>query len=179
MNLRNKNILFIVPPKDYRDEELIEPRRLLESYNAKTFISSKNVKESKGILGSRIAVNLDLEEVKVSEYDAIVFVGGIGSKLYWEDKTAINIAKEAKIKGKIVSSICLATGILANAGLLKGIKAAGWEDTKSLVEKNGGTYTENGIEVSSRIITAQGPKYAKEFGEAIAKALAQIKSVDY
>jgi len=178
MNLRNKNILFIIPPKDYRDEELIEPRRLLESYNAKTFISSNNVKESKGMLGSRVTINLDLEEIKVSEYDAIVFVGGIGSKLYWEDKIPLNIAKEAKIKGKVIGAICLATGILANAGLLKGIKATGWEDTKLIIEKNGGIYIESGVTISGRIITAQGPRYAKEFGEAIAKTLAQIKVID-
>ena len=171
MNLKNKKILFVVAPLNYRDEEFIEPRRILESYNAKTTIASKNCKEAKGMLGSKVIINLDLENVKVSEYDAIVFVGGSGSNVYWNDKTALNIAKEAYLKGKIVASICMATGILANAFLLRGIKSTGWEDTKELVEKNGGIYTGNDVEISGRIVTALGPKFAKDFGEAIANAL--------
>ena len=41
-----------------------------------------------------------------------------------------------------------------------------------------GIYIESGVTISGRIITAQGPRYAKEFGEAIAKTLAQIKVID-
>ncbi len=171
MNLRNKKILFIVAPNGYRDEEFIEPRRILEKYNAKAIVASKDVKEAKGMLGSRVTVNLDLKDVKVSDYDALIFVGGSGAKIYWDDKMVINILKEAHLKGKIIGAICLASGTLANAGLLKGIKATGWEDTENLINRNDGIYTGNSLEVSGRIITAYGPENAKEFGEAIAKAL--------
>ena len=40
-----------------------------------------------------------------------------------------------------------------------------------MVENNGGIFTGNGVEISGRIITAAGPKYATEFGKAIVNAL--------
>ncbi len=171
MDLKGKIILFIVAPENYRDEELSEPRRILEGYNAKTVVASKNTKIARGMLGGKVTVNLGLSDVKVSEYDAIVFVGGSGCTIYWNDKNAINIAKEAYLKGRVVGAICLASGTLANAGLLNRIEATGWGETKQLIEGNGGIYTGSGVEISGKIITAQGPKNAKEFGEAIAKAL--------
>ena len=85
----------------------------------------------------------------------------------------MSIAKEAYLKGKTVCSICLASGILANAGILSGKKSTGWIDTKTLIEKNGGTYTGNDLEVSGRVITALGPKAAVKFGDAILKSLSQ------
>ena len=114
---------------------------------------------------------MKFSQVNINDYEAVIFVGGQGSKEYWENKTALNLAREANLKGKIIGAICSATGTIANAGLLKGKKATGWEDTKELVEKNNGVYTGNDIEISGRIVTAKGPKQALKFGEEIFKIL--------
>src|SRR3989338_9983398 len=123
------------------------------------------------MLGARVTPTLTLDKIKVNDYDAIVFVGGQGSTIYWNDRNAIDIAKEANIKGKVVASICLGSGILANAGIFKNKNATGWPETKEVIKKNGGSYTGKHVEVSGRIISALGPMDAKIFGEAIAKAL--------
>lgn len=171
MDLSGKIVLFIIAPKNFRDEELIEPRRILENNKAKTLVASNTISTCNGMLGSRITPNLTLDKVNVNDYDLIVFVGGQGSTIYWNDRSALDIAKETYLKGKLIGSICLGSGILANAGIFKGKNATGWIDTKELVEKHGGKYTGNDVEVSGRIISAVGPQAAKQFGEALAKAL--------
>ncbi len=171
MDLKNKKVLFVISSKNFRDEELLEPKELLEGYGANTLVVNENGKESLGMLGTRIEPSMSLNKVSIGEYDAVVFVGGSGSSIYWNDKNALNVAKEAYIKGKVVAAICLASGTLANSGLCKGKKITGWQDTKEIIEKNGGIYTGNDLEISGRLITASGPKAAKKFGEAIAKVL--------
>ena len=171
MDLIKKRVLFIIAPKNFRDEELVEPRRILEKYRAKTSVASNTMDVCTGMLGTKVTPNFTFEKVNVNDYDLIVFVGGQGSTIYWNDRNALDLAKEANLKGKLVASICLASGILANAGIFKGKNATGWEDTKALIEKNGGKYTGSDVEVSGRIISSIGPKAAKQFGEALAKAL--------
>ncbi|MBI2148414.1 DJ-1/PfpI family protein [Candidatus Woesearchaeota archaeon] len=174
MDLSGKVILFVIAPNNFRDEELLEPRKILENYKAKTVVASNILGTASGMLGAKVTINLIINKIDVNDYDAIVFVGGQGSTIYWNDKTALNIAKESYLKGKIVASICLGSGTLANSGIFKNKNATGWPDTKELIEKNGGKYTGNDVEVSGRIVSASGPKAAKQFGELIAKALSHI-----
>ena len=171
MSLSEKKVLFIIPNKNFRDKELIEPRRILENNKVKTNIASKTNEICIGMLGTKITPNLTLDKVIINEYEAIIFIGGSGSTIYWNDKTALNLAKEAYLKGKLLCSICLASGTIANTGLLKGKNATGWIDTKELIEKTGGKYTGKDLEISGRIITAIGHQVSKQFGEAILKFL--------
>jgi len=172
--MEGKKILMIVAPENFRDEEFLEPKKVFEDNGVNVVVASKDVSEAKGMLGATAKIDLDIKDVNVDEYDAIVFVGGSGSSIYYNDENALNIAREAYNKGKIVAAICIAPGILANAGILNGKKATIWngdEQYKSILEKGGAQYTGNNIEQDGNIITANGPHAAKEFGEKILKSL--------
>ena len=171
MKLNNKNALFIVAQKNFRDEELFEVRRVLESSGIKTSVGCINSGEAFGSLGRKVNIDLTLDQILVSKYDAIIFVGGSGSAIYYDNKTALNIIKECKFKGKIICGICAGVGVLANAEILNKINCTGWYEIKDLIEKKSGNYTGNEVEVSGKIITANGPKAAKQFGEEIVKML--------
>ncbi len=67
-----------------------------------------------------IPVDLPLAEVQVTEYDAIVFIGGLGCQDQWEDKAAHRIAREAVAQGKVLGAAGCASTILAHAGVLQG-----------------------------------------------------------
>ena len=176
MDLKHTKLLFIIS-NNFRDEELFETKKILESNNIKTFIASKELKTCKGMLGKIVNPELSFDKIIISDFDAIVFVGGVGSIDYWNDNKALNIVKESYLKGKLVCSICLASGILANSGIIKGYRLTGWDVTKEIIEKNKGIYTGNGVEVDGRIITAKGPAYAKEFGNLIVKSLISKVSI--
>ena len=159
--------LFIIAPKDFRDEELLEPKELLDESNVQTVIASKGVEAATGSLGAMVEVDIDYKDANPEDYDAIVFVGGSGSKIYFEDETAFNLARKAKV----LAAICIAPSILANAGLLKGKKATAFKSEQHNLEQQGTEFTGEPVTVFENIVTASGPAAAREFGEAILKLL--------
>ena len=123
-----------------------------------------------GKLGLKQKVDITLEQVKVADYDAVLFIGGPGSLDYYENPTCHKIAREALAQGKVLAAICAAPGILALAGVLQGKKATMFEDIGE-IGKGGGTYTGSGVENDGKIITATGPDTARAWAEAIVKAI--------
>ncbi|MEM5773282.1 MAG: DJ-1/PfpI family protein [Candidatus Aenigmatarchaeota archaeon] len=170
-NLEGKKVLMIVAPNNFRDEELLRPKEILEKTGAEIKIASKGVAVAKGMLGSSVSVDLDLSEVEVKSYDAIIFVGGTGAQVYFDDTTALKIAREAYEQGKVVGAICIAPSILANAGILENKKATAWPSEAGNLKAKGASYTGELVTVDGKIITAKGPEAASQFGKVIAEAL--------
>jgi protease I len=168
---REKKVLFIIAPNDFRDEEYLYPREILEEEGVNARVASKSMDEACGMLGAVVEPDLLLSEVEVSEYDGIVFIGGIGARLYWNDEDALGICREAVDEGKILSAICIAPVILANAGVLEGVKATVWPSEKDRLVKRGAIYTGKKVEVDGKIITANGPNSARDFGKKILEIL--------
>ncbi|MEM5766293.1 MAG: DJ-1/PfpI family protein [Candidatus Aenigmatarchaeota archaeon] len=170
-NLEGKRVLMIIAPNNFRDEELLKPKEILEKARAEVKVASKGVKEARGMMGSIVSVDLDISEAEVQNYDAIIFVGGTGAEIYFNDSTALGIVRKAYEQGKVIGAICIAPSILANAGILEGKKATSWPSETSNLEANGVRYTGESVTVDGKIITAKGPEAASQFGKAIAEAL--------
>ena len=166
-----KKVLFIIAPDNFRDEEYLYPREILEEEGVNVSVASKSLDEAYGMLGARVEPDLLLSEVKVDEYDGIVFIGGIGAKLYWNDEQALRICREAVSEGKILAAICIAPVTLACAEVLEGMKATVWPSEKDRLVERGAIYTGREVEVDGKIITANGPKAARDFVNKILEAL--------
>lgn len=164
-------ILMIVAPKDFRDEEFLEPKEIFDRAGAEVTISSKGVTEATGKLEARIKIDKDLSEVSFADYDAVVFVGGPGSATYFDDQTALNLAREAAEKNKIIGAICIAPSILANSGILKGKRATAFASEEKNLRAKGAIYTGESVTRDGNIVTANGPAAATRFGEKIIEAL--------
>ena len=108
---------------------------------------------------------------------AVVFVGGSGAQKYYSNERALTIAREAYEKGKVLGAICIAPGILAKAGVLKGKNATIWDSGSGefvkILEENGAIYTGMNVEIDGNIITANGPHAAQGFAEAIIEKLVE------
>jgi protease I len=165
-------VLLIIAPANFRDEELLHTKEELEKAGVETVIASSTLKDARGMLGARVRPSIKIDQAKVDDYDAVVFVGGSGSSVYFDDDRAISIASEAFKKGKKTCAICIAPVILANAGVLKGKRATVFPgDYVKMIEGRGAKYTGKPVEVDGNVITASGPDAAREFGRALAKAL--------
>lgn len=166
-----KPVLMIVAPVNFRDEECLRPKAVLQGIGSRVTIASKGVRQARGMLGATLAVDKDIADVNVSDYAAVVFVGGSGASVYFNDPRVISIAKQASREGKIIGAICIAPSILANAGLLQGRKATAYPSEEQNLRAKGAIYTGEDVTVDGKIITAKGPHAAAAFGEALAKAL--------
>jgi len=169
--LTGKKVVMIIAENNFRDEELLEPRKILEEEGASVTLASTTLRIATGMFGAKAKPDILVSEVKVDEYDAIIFVGGAGASQYWNDSTAHSIAREALQKNKILCAICIAPVTLANAGVLSGKKATVWESERAKLEAKGVTYTAKPVEIAGKIITANGPQAAEEFGKSITRAL--------
>ena len=166
-----KKVAIIVAQNIFRDEEYLIPKEILENSGIYTETFSKIVGIATGKLGTAVLAELAIKDLQVNKFDGVIFVGGAGSRKYFNDVEAQRIAKEAFSSGKIVAAICSAVGILANAGILKGKKVTSFPDEAELITRLGGIHTGSDLEIDGKIITSDGPQSAKIFGEAILKAL--------
>jgi protease I len=166
-----KNILIIIPPERFRDEELFDTKNELERSGHKVSISSTHKGQCPGSRGGFADSEIDLKDVDTEIYDAVIFVGGGGSKLLFNNETAIQIARAMNNKRKIVAAICLAPVILANAGILKGKNATVAGTEAKTIEEKGAKYTGPGVTVDGNVVTANAPKASRLFGQTIGRLL--------
>ncbi len=171
--LEGKNVLMVIASTNFRDEELEIPRGILQGEGAKITLASSSLNESRGVLGKTERPDVLLKSVRAEDYDALIFVGGAGASEYWDDPVAHKLVKDIWGEGRLVAAICIAPVILANAGVLKGKKAAVWSSEAEKLSQKGASCTGAGVEVDGNLITANGPQSAKEFGERIVDALAE------
>src|SRR3989344_495724 len=113
-------ILFILAPKNFRDEEFLEPKNILEKHH-NIAIASTIRGECTGSLGAKATANLTLNDAlnTITTYAAVIFVGGSGSNVYNNDSTAHKIAQlVAKNPQQILAAICWASVTLTKANVL-------------------------------------------------------------
>ena len=165
------NVLMIIPPERFRDEELFITKEELENAGNRVSIASTTKGVILGSRGGKVKAELLLAGINTKEFEAVVFVGGGGSKLLFDNIDALKIAKGMYQDKKIVSAICLAPVILANAGILKGKKATVSGIESKTIEAKGAKYTEPGVTIDGLIVTANAPKASRRFGQAIVELL--------
>lgn len=167
----DKKILIIVAPEDYRDEELDLPREIFLQKGYDITIASKDTQTARGTSGGTTPVDVNVSQVKVNDYDAIVFVGGPGAEAYFSDAKAHSIAQESTKSGKVLAAICIAPSILANAGVLSGKSATAFPSEEDNLKEKGAKYTSEAVTVDGKIVTASGPGAASDFGKKIVNLL--------
>ncbi len=164
-----KKALFLVAPSNFRDEEYFQPKKALENAGIKVVTASLKTGEITGMLGGKTTSDVLLQDVNPKEYDAIVYIGGGGSDVYWENPLAHSLAVFAVENKKVLAAICIAPVTLEKAGVLKGKKATVFASEKKKIKS--ATLLDKPVVQDGLIITANGPQAAGEFGSVILKAL--------
>ena len=172
-DLSNKTILMVIAPSDFRDEELFVPKDFFEKNGAEVVIASDKKGTAKGMLGRTASVDLSVSDADISDYDAVIFVGGSGVELHklYENETYLKLATDASSSEKIIGAICLGPMVPAGAGVLSGKNATVFESGSAYITGKGANYTGAGVTRDGRIITGEGPAMAEEFARTVAGAL--------
>jgi protease I len=171
--LAGRKAVFVIAPKGFRDEELKHPTAILKAKGCTVVVACSTLEVAKGMRGGKVKPDVLLKDVEADDYNAIVFVGGVGAKVYFDDKTCHALAKEGVEKGKVVAAICVAPSILARAGVLDGVPATAYRSQRRDLKKHGAKWSSRSVVRHGRIITANGPKAATRFGQHLAAALAE------
>lgn len=173
---KSKNAAMIIAFRDFQDVEYLIPRNILESNNVKVKVASNNKGLALGVYGGEAKVDMLLEDLRVNDFDVIIFVGGGGCLKHLDNEKSYNIAREAVEKDKLLASICISPVILSRAGVLKGKKVTVWtsqldKSPVNALKLGGANYLDEDVVVDGNIITASGPFAAESFGEKIVESL--------
>lgn len=166
-----KRAVMIIAPVDFRDEEFLEPKDILEKAGVQVTVASTKPGPAKGKFGATATAQIGLKDISVAQFDAFVFVGGSGAEVFLDDPDAHRIAQEAVKQRKLLAAICMSPATLARAGVLRGVKATVFPDDAAELTKHGAVYTAKPVEIDGNIITGAGPQAAMQFGQAIAAHL--------
>ncbi len=161
---------MIIAPENFRDEEYFEPKKVFQDEGFEVVTASRRSGEVKGMLGKKAVAGMRLADARPEDFDAVVLVGGSGASAYFEDEYVHSLLRRFVEAGKVTGAICISPNTLANAGLLEGKNATVYGDDESIanLKEHGCNYTGLDITIDGNIITASGPKEAKEFGKELA-----------
>jgi protease I len=171
-----KKILMVVAFKDFKDEEYFVTKEVLEKagYLIETTSSQKGI--ALGTEGGEAIVTVLPKEINPQNYKAIVFVGGSGMEKELDNQEFQKLAQEFVKTDKIAAAICIAPALLAKAGVLTNKTATVWsspldKSAVQILKNNGAIYEDQSVVQDEKIITANGPDAAQEFGKAIVSLL--------
>jgi len=170
------NLILVIPTSGFRDKELIDTKDALQSKGFKCDIASKTGEMSIGADGLEVTPDITIKDaiIGIDMYEAVCFIGGPGTKEYFDDTGAHELVKRAIKKDKVMAAICIAPMILARTGVLDGKKATVWnedENQSAYFRQRHINYTGDNVTVDGKIVTANGPDSARDFGLKIAELL--------
>ncbi len=161
------NLLMVIAPDQFRDEELFVTREVLESLGHTTLVVSSRTGKIQGVKGGSTWVDTLVSEVTPTSFDGLVFIGGGGTNVYFDDEDILTMAREMVAAGRVIAAICIAPVILANAGLLAGKEATVFESGADLLRDNGALVQDRPVVIDGRVVTGNGPDAAEAFARAI------------
>jgi len=170
-NIKGKKVAFIVANKGFADNEFIVPKKMIEEAGGKIELFALSKGTAYGMYGLTADIKYSLDDIRVPEFDAIVFVGGTGSNVYHENPQAHKIAQDAVKNNKILAAICWAPVILSNARVLDGKMATVNPYEEKRFKKEACYYTGDKVTVDGKIITGDGPGSSAFFAKAIIESL--------
>jgi protease I len=172
--LEGKKILMAIAKENFRDEELLTPKRIFGEEGAVVAVASNERGPCKGMLGAEATAELAIRDAKADDYDALVIPGGLGSPEYlWRNSDLHTLIKAFREKGKQTHSICLSPAVLAITGVLKGRKATVYAtpESKTELEKGGAVYVDEPVVVDGDVVTGRDPDAAEPFARRVVEVL--------
>ena len=119
-------------------------------------------------------VDLPLEKINLDIIEALFLIGGNGALDCLDNENVYHLLQEVYSLGIPYGSICIASRILAKAGVLGGKRATGWDGDNKLdqiFQEHAVIYVKKPVVVDGTIVTATGPQAAQEFAEEIVTVL--------
>jgi len=166
-----KKIVMVIASDGFRDEELLVVKDILQKKGIGVEVASTDLTEAKGTLGAKVKPDILLNDINARDYAALIFVGGQGASVYWDNPIAHQLIETALNNNRVVAAICIAPVTLARAGILTGKRATVFNSEVSELQEAGADYTGRPVEKDGNIITASGPAASAEFANVIIQAL--------
>lgn len=166
-----RKILLVLPAARFEDAVYQKTKAILERYGHVVTVAAPKKTPIFGLSRGQVIPNITLEEIRISDYDALVLVSGIGYRDYWEFEPVLELLREAHRLGLLIAAIANTPMLLARSGILKGKKATGLFYESKDIKDNGGEYIASSVYQDGNILTAKEAAMVDQYGLALVKAL--------
>jgi protease I len=179
VNLKGRKVA-ILATDGVEQAELTEPKKALDQAGATTHVVSPKKGEIRAWKskewGESIKVDKTLDQVKASEYDALVLPGGVINPDHLRtDANAVNFVRELAQSGKPVAAICHGPWTLIEAGVVKGKKVTSWPSLKTDLKNAGANWVDEQVVLDGNFITSRKPEDIPAFSQKIIEEIADGK----
>ena len=173
--LKGKRVLAIVAPFGFQDEELQQPRQILEMEGPAFKVASVMRGTCSGVQGARVRAELSVDQAQAEDFDPLFVVGGADSPdALWDSAELHRVLRQAAESNKVIGGICLSGAVLARAGVASGRHLTVNQTPRTLheLEKAGARFVARDVVIDGNMVTAGGSAAAREFGRKLAERLA-------
>lgn len=163
----------------FEDLELLYPKIYFEARGVSVKIIGPQKRNYIGKHGYEIQPDLNIEQAKPSDFDAVIIPGGFAPDYLRRSKPTLDFVRSMESSGKIVAAICHAGWVLISAGLVKGRRLTGYFAIFDDLRNAGGHIVDRPVVRDRHVITSRSPEDLPFFCDAIAKALDIPTEVKY
>jgi deglycase len=173
MKLQGKRIA-ILAENMYQEMELWVPYYRLKEEGADVkVVGAGGAKSYTSKHGYPVNVDVQAEQVKAVEFDAVIVPGGYAPDMMRRHASMVGLVREATQQGKVVAAICHAGWMLVSAGVLNGRKATSFFSIKDDLVAAGAKWVDEEVVVDGNLITSRKPDDLPAFVRAIVAALSK------
>jgi protease I len=173
MTLTGKRIA-ILAENMYQEMELWVPFYRFKEEGAEVkVIGAGGAKSYTSKLGYPVTVDVQADQVKAVEFDAVVVPGGYAPDMMRRHPAMVALVRDAAQQGKVVAAICHAGWMLVSAGVLKGRRATSFFSIKDDLIAAGANWVDEEVVVDGNLITSRKPDDLPAFCRSIVQALAK------
>ncbi len=171
-----KKIAIFIASKNFEDEEYFIPLQVFSFSGVESVTFSDKKGTAIGVSGGEAEIEREIDDFSAEEFSAVVLVGGPGCLKSFDNMKTYQVLKSAVKTGCLIGAICIAPAVLANAGILEGVRSTVWSSVMDksairLLKEKGAIYEDLPLVKDNMFITANGPQAAEEFARAVVSAI--------
>lgn len=172
--ISSKILLFVADL--YEDLELQYPKyRLLEAGKKVVVAGAEKGKIYKGKHGYPCKADISFNEVKVSDYEALIIPGGYAPDHLRRDPKVLDITKKFDKAKKLIAFICHAGWVPISAKIIKGATCTSFFAIKEDMINAGAKWVDKPVVVDNHFITSRSPEDLPIFTKTIIEYLGKKK----
>lgn len=164
---------LIITGKYVQDVEFIFPFYRFQEAGYKVIVASEDGKETFGIWGTKVPVDITTNSLSSDDYDVLILPGGARALEYIrQNQNVLDYIHAFDAQKKIIGAICHGSQLLISACIVKGRKVSGYYSIKDDIINAGATFIDAPVAIDGNLITSPHYKHMGLWMREIMKQLA-------
>src|SRR4029453_4454495 len=162
---------LVLVEQGYEDLELWYPRLRLQEEGLEVVVAGPEKTLYQGKNGYPCRPDRSLDEVRATEFDALVIPGGWAPDKLRRLPAVLDLVREFDQAGKPIAMICHAGWVPISARILKGRTVTGVSAIRDDLENAGATFVDKSVVVDGHLVSSRTPADLPDFCRALLSLL--------